>query len=225
MTLLSEAPPLVTDGPALQAPALPRVNLLPPEIGERARLRRLQAVLAGGVVVAAGAVGLLQLSASAGVAEATDQVAGAQARGSALQAQTRELADVDVVYAEAARAQARLSTALGQEVRFSQFLDGLTTSVPDHVWLRNVTFTQGAAAGADAAATTGIGTVAFTGVGFRHDDVAAWLESLESQPGFADAYVSDATAGLIGTRRTVSFTSTVTLTADALSGRYVEEGS
>lgn len=230
----------VEDAPVLDvlaAAPLPRVNLLPPELAEQARLRRLKGVLAGGLVATVGVVGALYLGAAADVADATAEVSAATARGSALQSQTRALGHVDQLYRSADEAEARLATAMGDEVRFSQFLDDLSKQVPEHVWLTDITFTQtpaaGGPAGAPASPTAGapaaagaIGTVTFTGVGFRHDDVAAWLDSLAAQEGFADPYVTDSTAGRIGDRRTVSFTSSVTLTSDALSGRYTaQEGS
>ena len=225
MTAVDTAPAPLVETPVLAQLVLPRVNLLPPEIAERARLRRLKAGLGAGVVLTAGVVGLLALSASSDVADATARVDAVTARGAALQAQTREYADVNVVHAQAEQAQATLATAMGDEVRFSQFLDDLSTSVPEHVWLNTITFTQGTAADGTGGAA-GIGTVTFTGTGFRHDDVAAWLESLAAQRGFADPYVTDSTLGRTGERTTVSFTSSVTLTADALSQRYTpKEGS
>ncbi len=60
----------------------------------------------------------------------------------------------------------------------------------------------------------------FTGVGFAHDDVAVWLESLAKQKGYANPYFANSTEALIGTRKVVNFTSTTTLTSAALSGRY-----
>jgi Tfp pilus assembly protein PilN len=227
VSVLETAPPELVEAPALPVFVLPSVNLLPPEIAERARLRRLKVVLAGGLVATVGVVGALYASAASEVGDATAQVAAVTARSTDLQAQTRALAHVDALYGQADQARARLAAAMGEEVRFSQFLDDLSKQVPEHVWLTDITFTQTPSAGAAAAAgETGIGTVTFTGVGFRHDDVAAWRDSLATQEGFADPYVTDSTAGLIGGRRTVSFTSSVTLTADALSRRYTApEGS
>ena len=66
----------------------------------------------------------------------------------------------------------------------------------------------------------GVGTVTFTGVGFSHDDVAVWLESLAKQKGYTNPYFTNSTKALIGTRSTVNFSSTVTMTSAALSGRY-----
>jgi Tfp pilus assembly protein PilN len=223
-----EDAPVVAASPYVLLP--PRVNLLPPEIAERARLRRVQVLLAGGLAASVGLVGLLHHAASTRVDQAAAQLAKATSGTAVLQAEKSTFAEVDALYAEAAAARDRLTAAMGEEVRFSRLLDGLSTSVPEHVWLKNVTFTQDAAAAAAASAGTAdapaIGTVTFTGVGFHHDDTATWLESLEGQEGFADPYISESTAGLLGARRTVSFTSSVTLTADALSRQYTgAEGS
>ena len=39
-------------------------------------------------------------------------------------------------------------------------------------------------------------------VGFKHDDVAVWLESLAKQKGYVNPYFSSSTEALIGTRQT-----------------------
>jgi Tfp pilus assembly protein PilN len=201
-------------------PVLPRVNLLPPEIAERARFRRIQYALGGGVLAAVGVVALLYLGAVASVNDATTELETATAANTVLTAETAKYAEVQAVYAQAAAAQAMLTSAMGEEIRFSQYLNDLSLTVPENVWLQNVTFTQGAAAPALGATEPGIGQVTFTGVGFAHDDVAVWLESLAKQKGYANPYFTSSTKALIGTRSTVNFSSTVTMTPAALSGRF-----
>ena len=61
---------------------------------------------------------------------------------------------------------------------------------------------------------------ASTKVQFAHDDVAAWLESLAKEKGYTNPYFSSSTKAAIGSRPVVNFTSTVTVTKDAYSGRY-----
>jgi Tfp pilus assembly protein PilN len=203
--------------------SLPRVNLLPPEIAEGRRMRRIQVGLGGAVLGAVGIVALLYVGATGSVSSAQSDLDAANARHSTLQAQTAKYRDVTAVYGQAAAAQAMLTQAMGQEVRYSQFLNDLSLTVPENIWLTNVTFAQTpptAAAGAAAAATPGIGTVTFSGIGFSHDDVAVWLESLAGQKGYTNPYFSSSTEALLGTRKTVNFTSTATLTSDAYSGRY-----
>ena len=221
MSLMTETQADVSIG------TLPRVNLLPPEIAIARRFRRIQAGMGGAVLAAVGVVALLYVAASSSVSTAQSNVDTANAQQTTLQAQTAKYSDVTKVYAKAAAAQAMLTQAMGEEVRYSQFLNDLSLSVPENVWVKNVTFTQTAAAAPAAAAaspltTPGIGTVSFTGVGFNHDDVAVWLESLARQKGYANPYFTSSTEALLGTRKTVNFTSTATLTPAAYSGRYTK---
>ncbi len=223
MSVLSEHVEQTKQPVGTGLPVLPRVNLLPPEIAETVRFRRIQYGLGGGLLVATGIVAALVVAAAGAVASANSDVESSTARGTALQAESAKYADVQAVYARAAAAQAMLTQAMGQEVRYSQFLNDLSLTVPENVWVKNVTFSQTAPVVAGTAAPgvdPGVGTVTFSGTGFAHDDVAVWLESLAGQKGYANPYFTNSTEALVGTRTTVSFDSTVTLTNDALSGRY-----
>jgi Tfp pilus assembly protein PilN len=199
---------------------LPRVNLLPPEIGEQIRFRRIQYALGSGVVATVGLVALLYVSATSSVNDAESELEASTARGAQLQAESAKYADVTAVYAQAAQAEAMLTQAMGEEIRFSQFLNALSLTVPDNVWVNNVSFVQTPIAPVVGETTPGLGTVTFTGIGFSHDDVAVWLESLATQKGYTNPYFSNSSEDKIGTRKTVTFSSTVTLTPEALSGRY-----
>ncbi len=223
MSLMTET------GASVTLDSLPRVNLLPPEIAETRRFRRIQIGLGGAVLGAVGIVALLYVAAASSVSSAQTDFDTANAKHASLQTEAAKYSQVTAVYARAAAAQAMLTQAMGEEVRYSQFLNDLSLSVPENVWLKNITFAQtGAAATAAPAAganplnAAGIGTVTFTGVGFKHDDVAVWLESLASQKGYANPYFSSSTEALLGTRKTVNFTSTVSLTPAAYSGRYTK---
>jgi Tfp pilus assembly protein PilN len=211
--------------------SLPRVNLLPPEIAETARMRRIQVGLGGAVVAAVGVVALLYVGASSSVSGAQGDLDSANAKNRSLQAETVKYRDVTAVYARASAAQAMLTQAMGEEVRYSRLLNDLSLSVPENVWLKNVTFTQApplgaapatAAGAASPLTAAGIGTVTFTGIAFNHDDVAVWLESLASQKGYANPYFTNSVEALLGTRKIVNFTSTTTLTPTAYSGRYTK---
>ena len=214
---------LVGTSPAL----LPRVNLLPPEIAEKVAFRRVQMGLGGAVLTAVGVVGLLYLSAAGSVSSAQGDLDTATARHAQLQTESAKYAAVTGVYARAAAAQAMLGQAMGDEVRYSQLLNDLTLFVPANVWVKNITYAQGVPAPAPAAAgatTTpaGVGTFTVSGVGFSHDDVAVWLESIAAQKTYTNPYASNSTEVLLGTRKVVTFASTATLTPAAQSGRYTK---
>ena len=216
MSLMTET------GQAVTLDSLPRVNLLPPEIAETRRFRRIQMGLGAAVVGAIGITALLYVAASSSANKAQEDLDAATAQHASLQAETAKYNDVTAVYQRAAAAQAMLTQAMGEEVRYSQLLNDLSLSVPEKVWLKNVSFAQTPPAPGAAGAVPAIGTVTFSGIGFSHDDVAVWLESLASEKGYANPYFSNSTEALLGTRKTVNFTSTVSLTAAAYSGRYTK---
>ena len=199
---------------------LPRVNLLPPEIEERKRFRRIQVGLGAGVLAAVGVVAAGVVLASASVSSANEELEAATAEGSRLQAETAKYADVTAVYEQSAAAQAMLAEAMGEEVRYSRFLSDLSLSVPENVWLTSLTFAQAPVEPAVGATEPGVATLTVNGKGFSHEDVAMWLESLAAQKTYTDPHFSSSTEVLIGERKAVEFTSTATLTPASLSGRY-----
>jgi Tfp pilus assembly protein PilN len=214
---------------------MPRVNLIPPEIAERALFRKVQIGLGVGVAAAVGVVGLLTLSAAHGVSSAQASLDQATQQSTKLTAQKATFNNVTAIRAAADAAQAQLTTAMGQEVRYSQLMHDLSLSVPSAVWLKGMTFTQAvpaaqttaavgtAGAAAPVAAPTSIGTVTFTGVGFDHNDLALWLESLSGLKAYSDPYFSSSTEALLNnSRKVVNFSSTANLTPAALSGRYTK---
>jgi Tfp pilus assembly protein PilN len=208
-------------------PALapPRVNLLPPEIGQRSRLRRVQLGVGCVLLTVVGIVASLSMTATAALQEAAGELDAASTRGAALQAQSAKYVDVLAVHRRADAAQDMLALAMAEEVRFSELLDELSRTVPDKVWLEDVTFSQHPASQHPALPAAGgpaarIGTVTFTGAAFSHDDVAAWLDALATREGYADSSLTESTASAQGAGRTVRFTSTVALTSAALSDRH-----
>ena len=207
--------------------ALPRVNLLPPEIGERRRLRHVQYAAAAGVVATLGLAGALYAVAAGTVSDAEAELAAETTRTTQLQAAVTSFAGVTEVYARSAAAQQMLATAMGDEVRYSRFLNDLSLTVPEGVWVKNVTVDQGPVAPSVGDSETGIGTVTVTGVAFGHDDLAVLLERLADQPGLVNPYFSSSTEVEMGPRTVVEFATTATLTPDALSRRYhvAPEGS
>lgn len=210
---------------------LPRVNLLPPEIQQLRRFRRVQGALAAGVVAALGIVGALFVLANGQVSNAQDDVALNEARGAQLQNQVAEYAEVPAVHAQVDAARAQLDQAMGKEIRWSYFLNDLSLKIPSRVWLESMTVVQAVDQPSTPTTvptqdflTTGLGTVAFAGRAYAHNDVAAFLDSLAKQTGFAQPYFTDSTEDALGDRdHAVKFSSSVTLTDEALSKRYTQK--
>jgi Tfp pilus assembly protein PilN len=227
---------------------MPRVNLLPPEIERARRLRRTQGVLAGGllgVVALLGAGYGYEVHARHG---AEQQLADVQAQTSVLQREQARYADVPRTVAAIDAAAAARESAMSGDVEWSRTLTDFSLTLPQNVWFSNVTLSVanpsaaavGAAAGSGTAATPGaaatsgtaatsgvaattagtIGTVTVQGTARSHRDVASWLDTLAKQQGMSNPYFSSSQKDKIGTKTVVKFSSTATLTADALSNRY-----
>src|SRR3954447_14618650 len=104
------------------APSLPSVNLLPAEIAQAARFRRFQLAMGGAVVAAVAIVGALYVHGQSAVKDAQTQLEAAQQRQQVVQQQLNNLSGVSAVYAQVAAKQAMLQQAMGQEIRWSNYL-------------------------------------------------------------------------------------------------------
>lgn len=205
--------------------APPRVNLLPPEIAERAKVRKAQLAMVGTGLAAVAVVGVMYTQASAKVSEATEQKQQAVAANVALRSELRDLETVKATYAKVDAANKTLKTAMAYEIRWSTYMHDLTLTIPENVWLETLEMTAAApkTSGAGASETVldpQIGTVTFTGKAFSHDDVAAWLEKLAGQKGYADPYFTKSEILPEADRLIVEYESTVYLNEKALSKRY-----
>ena len=206
----------------------PRVNLLPPEIAERSRLRRSQLLMVGTGLAAVAVVGVMYTQQSAKVSAAEEQKAQATAASVRLRNDLAKLQNVQQTRVEVDTARATLAGAMANEVLWSRYLHDITLTIPEGVWLTKleVVMTDSTADTTAAAATTvfdpGLGTVTVEGEAREHTDVAAWLESLAHEKGYANAYFSKSKDKRIGATEAVEFSSSTNVTEDALSKRYTK---
>lgn len=210
----------------------PRVNLLPPEIAEKNTLRRAQVAMVGAGLAAVAVVGVMYVQAGAKVSSARSARDAAVAKSADLNKQLRDLQHVRDTYAQVDAANKTLATAMHFDVHWSTYLQDLTLTIPENVWLEQMTVKMnGAATGTttsgDQVLDQGLGTVTFRGKGLSHDDVASWLESLVKEKGYSNPYftqsqLDDPNAASAGSVTTVSFNSTVNLTEKALSNTYAK---
>ena len=172
-------------------PALPRVNLLPPEIGERRRFRRMQLLSGGAACVALALVGGGYVVTAGSVTDARTALDATRARQHAAEqrvhaydyvVQTNDLVD---------QRHQLLATALTGEVHWSQYLNNFSESTPSGVWLTSLTVTppqtdgstptapeslsSGSTSGApttESGAPSGAGTTGTTGTGAAATPIA-----------------------------------------------------
>jgi len=182
---------------------MPRVNLLPPEIAEAARLRRLQMLLGLMVLGAFVVVVLAFLMASGQVGGAEDDLADAEAQGQQLESDVAGYAEAPEVTTALTETQTNLATTMTPEIRWSFLLNDLSLVAPRTSRLSSLTAVNTAAAAQlDPVSSTALtvpvtplgapsmGSVTFTGTAVDFDAVAAWLQSLAKQEGLAEPSVT-----------------------------------
>lgn len=212
--------------------SIPRVNLLPDEILAERRLRRTQVVLGAATLAVVGALAGGYVVSAAGVAAAQDGLDREQTRTLQLQAEAEQYAEVPVVLAEVAAAQDARTTAMAQDSLWYSQLNQLANTYPQNVWLRDlsvtVTTADAATAAPDPAAAalpTGLGALTFNGTGLTHSDASAFLDVLESTPGYSYPYLNVSERIDIEGNVVVDFTATVTVTNELLSLRFEPKAS
>lgn len=230
---------LVAEAPSSESvTVLAAVNLLPNEYARRAAVRRARIFAVGALVVAALIALLGWIVASQKEAAAQEDLAIATAERVQLEKEAARYAAVPLVFAAVADAQDQLQLAMGNEVRWSFFLNDLALTMPSGVSLETLALTSPppgastlATAPSSAAASTptaptsgagmpGLGSMSVSAKAFTYNHVANWLDAIAKLPTVADPYVGTISAATEQETDIVTYTSTGTLTSEALSQRY-----
>ena len=211
-------------------PFLPQVNLLPPEVRAARGLRKIKRWLAVGLVVTllacAGVYALGLLAAS----QAADELVTAQDETARLQTEAAKYAEVPQVLSALDGATAVRTLGMATEVEWKGYLDAIAAVLPADVTIETLAITGAtpmtpAALPADPLQGPSVGLITFTGQTTTLPDTAAWVDALNSVPGFADAWVSTATVGELEAAISYTVASTVQFTDAAYAGRFAAEGS
>jgi len=212
--------------PAVQAPALPQVNLLPPEVKAARGLARVKRWLALAVVVALVASGGLVAKAIMDKSAADDQLALAQARTAELEAQKEKYAHVPVVLAALERALLARQIGMSTEVAWREYFEAVAAQTPAGIRIENIKIVSATpmvlpAAPADPLSAQGISVVAFTAQAASIPELETWLRQLPLIPGFSDPWYTRATyAPLNETTGMYQVTAGVVLTPEAYEHRF-----
>jgi Tfp pilus assembly protein PilN len=229
----SEAVNLTAPVEQRSAAAFPRVNLMPDIVAAEARAHRAKMLLVVGTMASVAVVGGLYVLAAGTVAESQDRLDSAQATSARLATEKAKYSDVPKVEAEVAGAVAQQYTALGGEVRWSFLLNNLALTLPAGTSLVSLNGTvsevppDSAAAGTTGGnqvvsvmANPGIGSISYQGEAVGYAQVANFLDSQAKQKTLVDPYLSSVTAPTDTSQKAMTFASSATVTALALSHRY-----
>ena len=231
---------LVQDVPTTaEVTILASVNLLPSTYAKRAAAKRAKGFALVAVLVALLIAALAWLIAWQKETAAQEKLDAATAERAMLTAEAAKYADVPRVFMAVAAAQRQLEIAMGNEVRWSFFLNDLALTMPSGVSLDTLSVTSpapgapvqatapssagssGSGTGSSGAGVPGLGTMSVSAKAFSYNTVANWLDSLAKLPTLSDPYVGSISAGTEEGTDIVTYTSTATLTPEALSQRYL----
>jgi len=199
-----------------------RVDLLPPDIVDARRARRVRFLLAGGVLLVAAACVAAGSTTDRQLTEAQDAVAVEQSRTAQLRAQQAPYAEVPLVLQQLADVQ-RVSAAVNAyDVPWYSYLDQIAVKSPEDLSLTSLALaladdqsaTPDASGSTNPLAVSGVGTLTVGGQTTSQAKVAAWLESMETIPGILAPTLTNST--LDTTNGVVTFTAGATLGADVL---------
>jgi len=213
----------------LQAPALPQVNLLPPEIRSARTLsvvkRWLGIAILLSFTVAALGYGYAVLEERAAHAD----LDLANATTNDLLAEQARYADVPLVLGQLATIEDARRLGMSTEILWSDYLGAIAVVTPEGVTLESLSYTGASPSvlptlSANALFGPAAGVITFSGRAPTIPDTAAWMDVLDSIPGLRDAWI---TVDLIGAGTTQSYylmTSSVQVDASAYANRFVQTG-
>jgi Tfp pilus assembly protein PilN len=209
------------DLPAAPAAVVPAVNLLPSTYARRVALSRAKVFAGASVGVALLLAFLAWLVSWQQVVSAEERLAEATDQRMLLQHEQAKYSDVPAIFNAVRAAQDQIALAMGNEIRWSFFLNDLALTIPPGIALDSMQVTAVAPGATPDDPTAGIGTMSVTGKAFEYNSVANWLDSLAKLRTLSDPYIGGIVSGVEEGTPVVSYTSTAQITTEALSERYV----
>lgn len=208
----------------------PQVNLLPPEIRSRRTLGRVKLRLALALVLVLLLAVLAFVAAVLDEGNAQEELETQQLEVARLTEEQAQYAEVPLIKAQIAQAEAARAFGMSTEVIWVDLLKAIQAVTPPGVSIESLTITApspilASVAPTDPLATGSIGSISFVGSSATLPDVAAWLDGLDSVPGFSNAAFSTAEItdeeGLV----TYETTSTVQVDESIFSQRFTTKES
>jgi Tfp pilus assembly protein PilN len=173
-----------------------QVNLLPREVMQRQRLRRLTYLIAAGSAALMALIllfYLVQVGTLGGVEEDIDQQ---QRTNQGIQSQIQALQEFDDLRAEALRKQDLLASAFVGEVSFSGVLMDISRLIPGTAFLTDLSVQTTAEVPTDVTTPTPteafVGAISLGGISTDFDSIADLLTRLERVRGWVNPWVQSA---------------------------------
>lgn len=193
-----------------------QVNLLPPELRERQRVRRTTSLVVLGGIVVIALVGVFYFLQTQRLSDVEGDLAAQEDRNAQLQAQIADLEQFADLQAQLAERQQLLATLFVNEVSWSAALLDISRVIPDSSYLTSLTgqITPLTLAVPGTTETTLIGNMSFQGVARETETISTWLTRLEQIQGWVNPWVSSAQEDAAFSR-IYTFSSGLDLSVDA----------
>lgn len=204
-----------------------QVNLLPSDVRERQRSRRLVAAVVAGVGAVVALLFFVFVLQSARLSNTEQKLQAQQAVNADLQNKIGQLQQFQVLKQTVAATEAVKAGALNGQVAWSGVLRDISVIIPNKMWLTSLNATLPdvstlpVAPGSDATATPAMaGTIQFQGVASDFPTVARWLSRLEQVTGWVNSWSTSATRSVSEgstdpNANKVQFNASVDLTTEA----------
>lgn len=209
------------------APTTVSVNLLPRELVERARARRITQYTIGGVLLFVGILGLayfLRLGEVARAEETREEAAFEVAR---LESELTQLEEYRTLADLLENRSSLLTAAMENDIAFSTVLNNLSLVFPANASLTDLTLTAAGAVVPEQGQIDfgeAVATGEFTGYSVERfaPGVETVILDLDRTPDFFNAFVTTATKEKREGTEVTNFAGTVSLDSGAYTGRYAD---
>jgi Tfp pilus assembly protein PilN len=193
-----------------------QVNLLPVEVQQRRKTRRLTTMVTSAVAGVLGFLILIFILQSARLAAANRDLEEQRAANGRLQTEINGLTRFEQLKQSVTEKETLLANLLRGEVLWSGVLRDISLVIPRDMWLTSLSGQVQVSSTASTSTPVGeglVGSIQFQGQAFAHTTVADWLTRLEQVEGWLNPWVS--TSSKAGTGTEVTFSSSVDLSVAA----------
>jgi Tfp pilus assembly protein PilN len=193
-----------------------QINLLPPEIAQRRRVREVTLLIGAAGLALVALLVVVFLVQAARLAGERGRLDDAKKVNVALQGKVNQLQEFAQLELTVQNKQQLLGRLTQNEVRWSELLNDTSLVIPSDVWLTNFSGSIQVASGTTASGDVPIGSLSLAGSTFTHLDVAKWLSRLAVVREFTFPYLTLSAKAGEGAQQIVTFNSSVDLSTAAL---------
>lgn len=186
-----------------------RINLLPPDLAQKRRLRQIGAAIGAAGLALVAVLALVYIVQEVRLRGERGRLELQEDRNAEVRAQIAQLRDFGELQEQVEAKTQLLEDLAADEVRWSVVLADISLVIPADVWLTQFTAQLSGEEGQ-------VGGIQLAGTTFSHVDVATWLARLARVEGFTAPYLSLSTKSSLGSAEVVDFSSTVQLSEQAL---------